>query len=89
MNGPSTTDTGNQHLNENDLNQTIFGVQNLNTCIVGDRGVGKSTILKVLKSGALITNLPNVLGNFYVDIPTSKPGKIECHVLVQDTDGEY
>lgn len=71
-----------------DLNQTIYGVQNLHTCIVGDNGVGKTTILTVLKSGAFVPIVPHVLEKFYIDIPTSKPGKIDCHMLVQDTDGE-
>ncbi len=78
-----------RNMMSNDLNSIIFGVQNLQTCIIGDSGCGKSTILKVLKSGALITDLPRVLDRFWVDLPTLKPGKIDCHLLVYDTDGEW
>ena len=71
-----------------DLNGVVYGVQNLRTCIVGDEGTGKSTILGVLRRGALLTDLPKVMEKFWVDIPTQKPGKIDCHMLVCDTDGK-
>ena len=72
----------------NDLKGIVYGVQNLQVCIIGDSGCGKSTLLKVHKSGALITDLPRVLDMYWVDIPTTKPGKIDCHMRVCDTNGE-
>ena len=86
----STEIKQNKLLMANDLNETIFGVHSLRLCIVGDSGIGKSTMLKVLKSAALITDLPaGAIDKFWINLPTSKPDKIDCHMLICDTDGEY